>query len=463
MFGKSKFYSVILLTICVIGFIFSGCDALDGFSSKGIQELLQPPVSSEENAKIKEALEKHVSGSFVLMSPTSGDYRSAYVVQDLDRDMSNEAIVFYKQRANMFLGFIDKNTENDSWVTKQVIQSEASDIYSISFCDFDNDSVKEILVMWERNDSQTMRLLEVYKVVSGDTIHLVGSVECSEALVLDLIPSNDDLEIVTLTLETIVGVSSQSIARLYTYDTDAEDIEFESGIVLNNLAIGYAKISAAPEAEGYGQVCRARVVVDSYCRDSQSMMTEMIYWSQNDNDSSGSLALHKWGTFERVSTVTSMDVNNDGLIDIPQLIEFANTNAVGITDNKYITDKHIVAWTSYDFEPQQRTIKYTVVNPDFNYMMVIPKEWIDDAALIENDLDNEYIIYKWDKEKQNPSEIYMASKVFTLSEWTDYEEKNKDNEEKYRLVKVYGSLVYAVRFGKIGYPGYYQTAIETIN
>ncbi len=442
--GKSKIYAIVLLTVCLMSFLLGGCDIIDGLTNKGIQELMQPPALTGDYEQIKQALENSLYSSFSLRSPSSGDHRSAYTIFNIDSDDSNEAIVFYKQKTDLYLGFLDK--KDGSWVMKQSIKSNGcSDVYSVGFYDLDNNDVKEIVVIWEKTTNDTMRTLEVYKF-NGDELVIAGeSVDCSEAVVVDMIPDNDGLEILMFTVDRIASIYSNPMARLYTYDISSGVLKFRSSKQLNDtLAIGYANVVAAPQTEVNSVTYNPVVVVDSYSGGYDWLETEIISWDAEKETLSGTERSYK-----RQSTVTSMDVNNDGLIEIPTLLPFNNTNKVGWVDPEYLTTEYIIAWVDYD----ETIIKHSVVNQEFNYMLVIPEQWCADSAFVENSSENEYIIYKWDIEKNKPRNdkyggIYMSTKVFTLSEWNDYVAEYTDSSEnKYSLVKIYGSLVYAIRFG----------------
>ena len=81
-------YSAALLTL-----IFSGCS----FRLSGINELLKPPKPYGTNDELQAAFEESVGGDVVFKAPVSGEFRSSFIVKDIDGDGSDEAIAFYSE------------------------------------------------------------------------------------------------------------------------------------------------------------------------------------------------------------------------------------------------------------------------------------------------------------------------------------------------------------------------------
>ena len=71
--------------------------ALSSCSAASVEELLSPPRLDEEQTAIYEALRTAAGGSVSLKYPKSGQYRSAFVVENIDDEPTNEAIVFYEK------------------------------------------------------------------------------------------------------------------------------------------------------------------------------------------------------------------------------------------------------------------------------------------------------------------------------------------------------------------------------
>ncbi len=69
----------------------SGCDLYQ----PDVDSLLTPPVLSELQTEVDEALRDVVGQELRLCYPAGGSYRSPYIFTDLDGDEEQEAVVFY--------------------------------------------------------------------------------------------------------------------------------------------------------------------------------------------------------------------------------------------------------------------------------------------------------------------------------------------------------------------------------
>ena len=81
---------IALLLACAV--LFSSCSFFDFFT---VDSLIRPPKLTGENALIEQAFEAAVGKDVMLVSPVSGEYRSAFIQYDLDRDGAEETLVFY--------------------------------------------------------------------------------------------------------------------------------------------------------------------------------------------------------------------------------------------------------------------------------------------------------------------------------------------------------------------------------
>ena len=103
---KKKLFAMLLLCLCLC-FSFSGCN----FTLKAVDKMMHPPALSGENAGIQKAFEKAVNDKNIVMkTPTTGDYRSSFILYDFDGDGEDEAIALYSYSTDetaVYLHFLD--------------------------------------------------------------------------------------------------------------------------------------------------------------------------------------------------------------------------------------------------------------------------------------------------------------------------------------------------------------------
>lgn len=113
--------------------------ALSSCSGASVEELLNPPKLDGEQTEIYSALKDYTNGDIILKYPKSGQYRSAFVVKDLDDEATDEAIVFYEipnisDGSSLRLNFLDK--QNGKWVSVYDFAASGSEVENVRFEDF---------------------------------------------------------------------------------------------------------------------------------------------------------------------------------------------------------------------------------------------------------------------------------------------------------------------------------------
>ncbi|MBO5797649.1 MAG: VCBS repeat-containing protein, partial [Clostridia bacterium] len=176
----------ILLLVAVMLFTLTGCAAFGG----DVETQLRPPKAVGEQGRIEEALRDYIASTLtqencVMKYPESGDYRSAFVVQDLDSDGSDEALAFYRLGAENSTTHINLlRKEGNKWHSVYDYESTASDIESVCFGDMDGDGMQELFVCWDMYSSRTYQL-SLYMLGGGRvTERFTGT--CAQVTVGDL-------------------------------------------------------------------------------------------------------------------------------------------------------------------------------------------------------------------------------------------------------------------------------------
>lgn len=142
------------LIVCV--FCFSGCNFMLGETDS----LLRSPEPQGSLGEISEALESSVNKKFILKTPKSGEWRTAFVMQDLDGDSTDEAVAFYSTTtddgSDLHLSVI--NDDNGDWKVHTDFVLGGTDIERVEFCDLDGDGSTEMAVAWSIYGAPETRL-----------------------------------------------------------------------------------------------------------------------------------------------------------------------------------------------------------------------------------------------------------------------------------------------------------------
>ncbi len=156
-----------LLGISILIFSLSGCDS----SLMNIDGVLSPPSLTIQQNAIYEALTKQVGADIQLCYPQTGDYRSAFIIKNLDEEPSEEAIVFYQSRlqTNRFtelrVNILDQRGDG-SWVSACDITGAGYEVDRVEFGDFGPGSAPNIIVGYKR-DAKEKKVFSIYSYAEG--------------------------------------------------------------------------------------------------------------------------------------------------------------------------------------------------------------------------------------------------------------------------------------------------------
>ena len=162
----------------------TGCSRLQ----TSIEDLMSPPVLTQEQAEIRNALSR-VSGdsNIKYKYPQSGDYRSSFIFYDIDSDGSEEALVFYQSSSKgdaTWINILDRDSSGQ-WIS--VCETPAPDsTTNIDFVSFEHllDSETISLVIgWE--DTRSSKTIIAYNYQNGRLLSMYER-EYDEVAITDL-------------------------------------------------------------------------------------------------------------------------------------------------------------------------------------------------------------------------------------------------------------------------------------
>ncbi len=165
----------------------TGCSAVNF----GVEGLFSAPKLTKQQSEIHEALIQSVGSDITLKYPQNGDNRSAYVIDNIDNEPGEEALVFYEyngagKKEGLWVNILDKN-EEDEWVSVSEISGAGSEISKVIISPMGNTNENNVIVVYQ-NIASAEKSLEIYRYVNGEFKN-VGSDNCS---ILETVDINDD-------------------------------------------------------------------------------------------------------------------------------------------------------------------------------------------------------------------------------------------------------------------------------
>ncbi len=294
-----------------------GCSVFNVFS---VDSLIKSPRLTGDNAEIQKAFESAVGNEASLVRPIAGEYRSAYVLYDYDGDGVNEAIVFYMPKdmsGEVRMHFLKYSETEREWESVSDVKGNGSEVYSITFCNFDRDSVAEIAVAWAYADGQKDKMLTVYRYTDteGGKKDFVGlaSVRISGFNFIDV-----DFDGAEELLYTILDSASEKPAaqlKSLKFDIPTERFVPLSEVQLDSRIVSFVSYAHDMRAGNY------RFYIDTQLSDGR-YMTEIVYYDYSHSafvrpsDENGAPLGQ---STVRQTHVTAEDINDDGSVEVPQV------------------------------------------------------------------------------------------------------------------------------------------------
>ncbi len=331
-----------LLAVLLISCIFSGCSLPNFFAA---EKLIRPPKLTGENAALQMAFENTVGKDTGLYTPIAGNHRASYILFDANDDSVDEAVVFYSLNSNSSVVHMHLLSQKDGeWYSVFDIIGSGTEVYKVDFYNIDNTNNLEIAVIWSVEDSKREKTLSVYRIASLDrdvdnALVSIATIQISDYVYFD-VDGDKANELLYLYYNSSEHVYSLS-ARLLDFDS-AENIF----VPLSDLAF-QSEISTFSDIIYEKNGNDLRIYLDCISPDNE-MFTEILVFSMEKEAlfSPQPEDKHLSELSQRNEFIGCQDFNNDGLIDIPVMIDAEESYV--LSDISGMTDLPvIVQWITY--------------------------------------------------------------------------------------------------------------------
>jgi len=390
------------------------------FLESGAENLLQPPRLEGELYYIQEALLDFAGEDITLKYPTAGEYRSAFVLRDLDKDGTDEAVAFYSSTEDatvtMHINVMVK--DDDDWKSKGDISVVGSGVEKVVFSDLGNDGTEEISVGWSiygAVDKQVGVYSFDKKALNQRTIE-----SYTDFLTLD-IDSDKKQELFVINLNITDKIASAKALSLNEAGVEERGIATLDGGVTSYFE---PKLSALKDG-------RPAVYIDAV--KGSGTLTEIIWFEDGGLKSLYDGKAQATAATYRTTAVSSRDFDGDGIIDIPLQSLLLSTTDKEDFDKVYVTD-----WSSFDGKRIKKTVS-AFMNYSDGYYITIPTNRQDRLHLARKTDSRLRIFYSYD-----PLNKVQGEEVFRISVISkgDYE---GGKGAGYNLIAEKGELCFMAR------------------
>lgn len=402
-----RLFSIILSVVVLLS--FSGCNYLLGESDN----LLQAPRPDGTLRKIQKALKtSEIGDGYKLKAAKSGNYRTSYIVKDINGDGVDEAMVFYSLTKNKesTLQFSLLKAEGDNWQVKKSRALGGTNIERVDFGDLNGDKNDEMVIAWNIYNSPETRL----SVFNLKNFNIEGIFEekYTDFCIYDMdVNGKDDLLI--FTIDTILKVS-----RCSMYKASGNKLNKTDEILTDKNASGYKNIRRSA-VDG-----KPALFVDCVLAEG-GLFTELITYQ------SGKLAAPLFQQSGQSSMITKRteniicgDADGDGVVEIPCDTVVPSG---GDTENAL----SLIEWRQYsggELSVKERS----VVSKALQYKFRINEEWLEDFACKTSDFDG-IDFYEFKNGK-------LGDKVFSLAAVSNEGYEHNHFEEWFTINQNYQTI-----------------------
>ena len=366
--------TALALTV-ILSLSLSGCNL-----GMDMETLLRPPRATGEQEKIQAALESYLSSAeeggsgYVMKYPKSGEYRSSFILKDINHDGEEEAIAFYRSGPESNYVHINLlyNLPETGWQSVGDIRGASADVEEVLFGDLDGNGVSELIVGWNIYNVPDKQLV-LYSLAGNEIVEWI-STGYSSAEVADLDGDGRD-NLMVLRANTS---DSRAAAQLWSTTLDGEStVLYEQGSAPLDTGIQqFENLQVCALAKGEDGRDILGLFADGV-RSTGGLVTELIYWDGSKlrtpfyNAESGTTDL----TY-RDTAIPSQDVDGDGMVEWPVNRPFADLT--GPVEGTVLprTD-----WMSWDYDTQAALRDFSsVVNLRDGYLLRLDDGWSAQVA-----------------------------------------------------------------------------------
>lgn len=401
--GKVKIKKLLVfLTVIVMCLTTCGCSF-----AASMENLLTPPKLTEEQNEIYQELINSVGRSVKLKYPRSGDYRSAFVIYNIDSEPGDEALVFYESKdirsgeSALRLKFLDKS--GGKWEAVYDLACPGNEIESVAFAELGENTKRDIgessTVSAQTADSaaatsiilsytllnQTDKAFSVLKYKDKRPEELLSSTySCME--ITDLNKDNQN-ELVIVSVNKELQTASASM-----YTDGGDSLELLSNTPLYGGAADYIRVTKGKLDED------TPALFLDYSKGGGQSGTDVLYCygsrlfcpdSVGGNPASSIISRQ---VNDYMAEIYSFDIDSDGFVEIP-----STTPLPGYETLTKPEQLCAVQW--YTVRNDNFTQKaYSYFSGKYRFALLFPNRWTGVVTAIADFNNNDIIFISYDAE-----------------------------------------------------------------
>ena len=381
MGGKLKILSAVLAVL-----LLTGC------SMRTLDELYRVPKRSEEYNDLQSAIDRHM-GNREYCAPLSGENLQTVQMADLDGDGTQEYLLFAKSTSDKPLQILIFRLEDGEYVLSDTIQSTGSAFDVVEYARMDDKPGYEFIVGRQISD-QVARSVSVYSFQGGKAVQLMTA-NYTKFVPYDI---NADGRSELMVLHPGESDEANGLAELYYYAGGT--MERSNQASMSESADRLKRIVAGKLHGGRPAVYVASAVGESAIITDVFAMVDGHFTNVSFSNESGTSVQTLRNYY-----VYADDIDDDGLVELPDLINMHSPMDVNIATMQYLIRWYAMTATGDEVEKI-----YTYHNFQGGWYMTLDSRWASRVAVLQQG--SAYEFYVWDEDFTSAQKLMS---VYTLT------------------------------------------------
>lgn len=406
---KSKVLLICLLIL--IATLLTAC------SIPTVEQMYQLPKRSDEYNDLQHAIDKAMSG-LEYCAPLTGENRQTVQMADLNGDGEEEYLLFAKGTQDKPLKILVFQNVDDTFVNICNVECNGSAFDQIEYVNMDNTGGVEIVVGRQVSD-QVIRSASVYTLTEGELIQL-ASVNYTKFLTVDF---DGDGYSELFFLRPGQSETDNGVAELYSVKNGTIDRSNEV-----NMSQPVDRLKRMIVGKLFGG--KTAVYVASTVGDT-AFMTDV--YTQIEGKLTNVTALNESGTSIRTMRnfyVYADDIDNDGVVELPSLIEMKPLSDSSNTDNH-----QLIRWYAMTPNGEEVDKMYTYHNFVGGWYTQIDSNWAPRVVVMHQGYQTEF--YVWNEN------FSVNKKLMTISALTGQNREEQGLSDGRFILHKTESVVYS--------------------
>lgn len=416
------------LSVMIISFLMisglCGCS----IGQSGIDGLLSAPKLTEEQSEIHQALIQHVGNDISLKYPKSGGNRSAFVVENIDSEPTEEAIVFFQYNdpendtGTVMVEILDQNSNGD-WKAVYEFPGAGPVVDQININNLGHDDKPSIIIGYSTLNLEEKQF-QIYSYNEGQ----MSSIYTDEYSIMHIIDLAGDghNDIITVSTDAETGKSTASLLR-----SESGKIVSVDSIAMTSGTSAYVSSAIGKTADG-----SSALFVDA-TKSTGVIQTEVVSYSykklQNPMVTFSNKLMKQTS---RPSQYLSSDIDGDSVVEIPETQAAPGYEEYNDSDSN---KQYLTTWKVYKDSYSLRD-KYTgYYKISDGYAFMFPKDWKNKVTVKIDEASGEAVFYKYGKTLNKSNTELLRINVVDSNKIGEYINNG------YKSVRVSDQITYIVK------------------